>query len=220
MKKHYLVLAAFLACSMLLSAQDVTKFLGIPVDGFKPEMKRALMAKGFTYNSDLDCLEGEFNGTDVNVFIVTNNNKVYRIMLLDKYERDVSGIITRFNNLCYQFEHNIKYQKYDDESFYIPEGEDIDYKMLVDNKIYEAGFLQTPDSTKYDHDMIMNMLKNRYGGTFDVSDPKVYDGVKYFLYEENLMKNSVWFKINRNYGKYRIAMYYDNEYNKANGEDL
>lgn len=31
---------------------------------------------------------------------------------------------------------------------------------------------------------------------------------------------SVWFRICENYGEYYIAMYYDNEYNRANGEDL
>ena len=33
-------------------------------------------------------------------------------------------------------------------------------------------------------------------------------------------KRSVWFMIYNNYGKYRITMYYDNGYNRANGEDL
>jgi hypothetical protein len=33
-------------------------------------------------------------------------------------------------------------------------------------------------------------------------------------------KKSVWFRISEYYGKYYIVMYYDNEYNHANGEDL
>ena len=33
-------------------------------------------------------------------------------------------------------------------------------------------------------------------------------------------KKIVWFMINEEYGKYRIIMYYDNEYNHSNGEDL
>lgn len=57
--------------------KDVTKFLGIPVDGTKTEMIQKLKAKGFTYNQRLDCLEGEFNGREVKIFVVTNNNKVY-----------------------------------------------------------------------------------------------------------------------------------------------
>lgn len=33
-------------------------------------------------------------------------------------------------------------------------------------------------------------------------------------------KKSVWFIISGEYGKYYITMFYDNEYNRANGEDL
>ena len=71
--------------SMTAMAQknDVTKFLGIPVDGTKAEMKQKLVAKGFTYNAQNDYFEGEFNGRDVIVCIATNNNKVWRIMVKD-----------------------------------------------------------------------------------------------------------------------------------------
>lgn len=67
---------AIMAISM--SAQnDVTTFLGIPVDGFKSEMKQKLVSKGFVPKKvgTNEFLEGEFNGTDVHVYIATNNNK-------------------------------------------------------------------------------------------------------------------------------------------------
>ena len=88
--KKFLLIAVMMMTSVVLFAQnDVTKFLGIPVDGFKSEMIRKLKAKGFVSSSyDPEILEGEFNGTDVNVHIVTNNNKVYRIMLSDKTPTD------------------------------------------------------------------------------------------------------------------------------------
>ncbi len=38
---------------------------------------------------------------------------------------------------------------------------------------------------------------------------------------ERYSKKSVWFMINQvSYGEYSILMYYDNEYNRADGEDL
>lgn len=37
---------------------------------------------------------------------------------------------------------------------------------------------------------------------------------------EDGLKRSVWFKISEFNGRYYISMYYDNEYNRANGEDL
>lgn len=47
------------------------------------------------------------------------------------------------------------------------------------------------------------------------------------IYEEAAMyaldkatKKTVWFMISKNYGEYYITMFYDNEYNRANGEDL
>lgn len=59
--------------SITVNAQDVTKFLGIPVDGSKSEMIQKLKAKGFrelTYE-DETILEGEFNGHDVHVYVGT-----------------------------------------------------------------------------------------------------------------------------------------------------
>lgn len=37
---------------------------------------------------------------------------------------------------------------------------------------------------------------------------------------EIIMKKSVWFMISKYLGMYYITMFYDNEYNRANGEDL
>ena len=37
---------------------------------------------------------------------------------------------------------------------------------------------------------------------------------------EEASMRSVWFMIHSEYGKYRIVMFYDNEYNHAQGEDL
>ena len=72
---------------MILNAyaqQDITKFMGIPVDGSKSEMIKKLEKKGFKYDYRNDYLTGEFNGYNVEVHIFTNNNKVYRICLVDR----------------------------------------------------------------------------------------------------------------------------------------
>lgn len=59
--------------------QEVTKFLGIPVDGSKEEMIRKLKGKGFKPDPQgSEALVGQFNGTDVNVYVATNNDKVCR----------------------------------------------------------------------------------------------------------------------------------------------
>lgn len=46
--KRILSVAILLVISVSLFAQkDVTKFMGIPIDGFKPEMIQKLKEKGF-----------------------------------------------------------------------------------------------------------------------------------------------------------------------------
>ncbi len=107
MKKLLFILGLLLSSLTLCAQSDVTKFLGIPVDGFKPDMIRALKAKGFTSSMyDKDILEGEFNGSQVIIHTVTNNNKVYRIMVSDANSVGETAIKIRFNNLCDQFLNN------------------------------------------------------------------------------------------------------------------
>jgi hypothetical protein len=60
-----------LIVTLALHAQnDVTKILGIRVDGRKSEMIQKLKAKGYAISpNNKDVLVGEFNGTDVNIYI-------------------------------------------------------------------------------------------------------------------------------------------------------
>ena len=143
MKNLLTVVMLFVFSTALYAQKDVTKFLGIPVDGTKTAMIQKLKAKGFTPSTwDKNILEGEFNGFDVNVHIVTNNNKVWRIMLADKITQDETGIKIRFNELCRQFENNKKYKSMTDKEQTIPDDEDLSYEMTVNNKRYDAGFYQ------------------------------------------------------------------------------
>ena len=95
MKSLFLLLLVFVSLGAI-AQKDVTKFLGIPVDGTKSEMKNKLIAKGFTFNRQNDNLEGEFNGQQVQVFIGTNNNKVCRIMVCDANTCGEADIKIRF----------------------------------------------------------------------------------------------------------------------------
>lgn len=54
--------------------------------------------------------------------------------------------------------------------------------------------------------------------TEDIQQDLIKMGVEYMM--ELYSKKPVWFMISNNYGKYYITMFYDNEYNRANGEDL
>lgn len=199
--------------------QDVTKFLGIPVDGSKSEMIRKLKAKGYTSNPlDKDVLVGEFNGTDVNIHVVTNNNKVYRIMVCDVNNIDERAIQIRFNRLCEQFVNNSKYSSLPLEEYMIPDDEDISYEITVHKKRYEAVFYQKTDETfmaKQIEAAFPQYTKEQLANPSEELRTEMVNFVTQYI-----SKKAVWFMINERLGKYCITMYYDNEYNNANGEDL
>ena len=226
MKK--VIFSLVLCCiSIVSTAQtDVTKFLGIPVDGNKREMIRQLKSKGFTQSPYADgVLKGKFNGTDVNVHIATNNDKVCRIMVCDANTMDEANIRIRFNILCEQFKNNAKYCSLSEEDPKLKEDEDISYEMNVHNKRYEAIFYQLPDTTSANYNIeLQSLISSKYtkeqleNPSKEISQDIYTMATMYAL--EKTAKKPVWFMISEYYGKYYISMYYDNEYNRANGEDL
>lgn len=223
-----LIIVSLLLPIIMFAQKDVTTFLGIPVDGYKSEMRKKIIAKGFTPNKldGTEYFEGEFNGSDVHLYIGTNNNKVYRIMLCDVKTMNEADIINRFNNLVRQFEKNKRYISLLDQT--IPSGEDISYEMLVHNKVYEAIYYQSPDYDKVDTVALKNQIQQ---AVLDKYSQEELDNLSEEQKEEVLnsaigigfdliSKKPVWFRICENYGQYYITMFYDNEYNHADGEDL
>lgn len=222
--KNVLSFTLLLMFSIAIHAQqEVTKFLGIPVDGSKTEMKNKLKAKGFKEIPGTDALTGEFNGGQVGLFIYTNNNKVWRIAVVDAIGMGVRDTQIRFNSLCEQFANNPKYVYAQD--YQIPETEDVSYEITVHKKRYEANFYQvySSDSTSIQN-KIQPILQSKYteeqlkSPSEDILSEIKTLWTKYA--DEYIAKRHVWFMISEEYGKYRILMFYDNEYNHANGEEL
>lgn len=223
--KKLLLLAAVLMLSIVMNAQeDVTKFLGIPVDGTKSEMIKKLLKKGFERSVfDREVLTGEFNGMNVNIMVQTINNKVWRIIVSQNAALDEAMIKIRYNNLCDQFANNPNYDgTFPAEYYYIPEGEDISYEMSVNNKRYQAGFSQTNHasalkqakeklSAKYTWEQLENP-------TYDIK--REIDNLTLDLFEKSLANKTVWFTIHELYGDYSLTIYYENGYNAADGSDL
>ena len=225
MKK--LLLLVLCCISIVGMAQnDVTKFLGIPVDGNKSDMISKLKSKGFKQSPyDEDVLTGEFNGMDVNVYIGTNNNKVCRIMVCDVNSIDETNIKIRFNRLCDQFNNNSNYINLLDEDQKIKEHEDISYEMLVNKKRYEAVFYQLPDTSEASRiEEMQSLIYSKYSKeqlenpSEEITQDLIEMATMYAI--DKARKKPVWFVISELYGKYYITMLYDNEYNRANGEDL
>lgn len=221
MKKVLFAMALFALSASVYAQKDVTRFLGIPIDGSKSEVIRKLKTKGFESSPyDKEVLIGEFNGTYVNAYVFTNNDKVFRIALEDVYVKDEHDIVARFNRLCHQFERNKKYVCYAD--YTIPEGEDIEYEMRVNNKRYEAGYYQRlADTTAMFNEIKDLALKITNSGLeLDATEEQRHNWIENVIEEMPMLKRLVWFEIEEEHGGYRIIMYYDNKYNMANGEDL
>ena len=215
MKKLLSITMLLISSLFIYAQQDVTKFLGIPVDGSKSEMIQKLKAKGYTSSPlDKDVLVGEFNGADVNIHVVTNNNKVYRIMICDVNNIDERAIQIRFNRLCEQFVNNSKYSSWPLEEYMIPDDEDISYEITVHKKRYEAVFYQKTDETfmaKQIEAAFPQYTKEQLANPSEELRAEIVNFVTQYISKK---------AVNERLGKYCITMYYDNEYNNANGEDL
>lgn len=223
MKKIVSMIVLFMASVILFAQQDVTQFLGIPVDGTKSEMIEKLKAKGFQYNSTSGLLKGEFNGSPVYLSVVTNKNKVWRIMVKDAVPLSESRIKARYNKLCNQFINNKRYTAPNND-YYLSEKEDISEQILLYDKQYQAVFFQNPtDSTaftKYTQEKTLLEYTEEEFNSLTEEEKKSFSSDVLLEYISNKM---VWFTLcedKREYGKYIIIMFYDNEYNHANGEDL
>ena len=211
MKKAFLFLVMVLiTLSSLAQENNVIRFMGIPVDGKKSDMISALCQKGFEYDKTSDRLIGEFNGLPSFIIVSTNHNKVDRIIVGYGSSCDEPTIKNTYNELLQQFQSNGKY--YDLENKYLSRDEDISYGITVEKKQYDAAFLyRTPELEKALSEMNsvsvedadwMVQLKSKTSKVFQVAT------------------GMVWFKIVEDYGRYSLAIYYENLINRPHGEDL
>ena len=218
-----LAISIVLSTTSILNRQkDVTRFLEIPIDGEKLEVVNKLKEKGFVPCQGDDILEGKFKGSDVYLYIATNDkDKVCRIIVRDKNFVGEEEIKERFNTLCNKFKYSSHYISF--MNYNIPKGENISYEMSENKKKYRAIFFQTLQ--KSDILKIDSEIKSK------ISEICVEKGERTILEKECnkffikyllglLLKKSVKIAISESNGQYCITMYYDNVYNQTNGEDL
>lgn len=227
MKKIILMMMVMMVSfASIAQNKDVTRFLGIPVDGTVASMKQKLKAKGFKqspYNKNQ--LVGRFNGNDVYVHILENKGKVWRISVGDKNFTDEINVRIRFNNLCRQFDNNGKYIPIQNvEDYMIPDDTDVSYEMAVNKKRFEAAFFQLPSDTTLMQKTVDNIVQKKYTPE-QIKNPteeivKDVEAIANNVMYDILSKRSVWFVINENFGCYSIMIHYENRYNYADGGDL
>ena len=223
MRKLILLTFLFIYSISLIARNDITKFLGIPIDGTKSEMIKKLKDKGFKVSfQDRDALKGEFNGEEVKLYIVTDNNKVWRICVFDELTRDEVQIKIRYNKLCSQFENNDNYLSgiLNDTTYTILEDEDISYNITVNKKQYSATYLQKIDKEfqNWYYPKFLE-LKNKEIDQLTEEEMEILFS-EISRMSDNLINKIVWFTIDKDNSGYKILMYYDNLYNRSNGEDL
>lgn len=201
---------------------DMTTFLGIPVDGTVSSMKQKLIAKGFKQDSNM--LSGQFNGQDVCLAFAANKGKVWRVAVINKTPVSEAQIRLQFNALVRQFKNSAKYDNVEEYDPAIDESEDINYEMSMNHKEYEANFYQKSriegDSIKWKEQLKLSLLKEVPNATVENIEASWKVMFEFGKLIGKISKH-VWFKIHRNYyNSYNILIFYDNEYNKPNGEDL
>lgn len=236
------------AIKNLYESDFTPQFMGIPVDGTKADMIDAIKAKGFKYDQEYGFFTGDFNGKSVRVFIHTNHDVVDRIMVAYPSMSE-SQIKTEYNSLLRQFQRNAKYiELFENEP--IPESEDVSYEMTVHHKDYQSAFLYLPSTisipalAKATKELLvaikngeeiegleelapdldaLNEIKDAKDDEWDafmnLSKEDWEDAVKFIFFGQE-RPNSIWFSINEYLGDYTIDIFYDNEANRPNGEDL
>lgn len=222
-----LIFKLLLISGSVQAQQDVTKFMGIPVDGDKASMVRALRGKGFVpSSSNSNILTGEFNGKKVSVHVVTNNNRVCRILVADIVGVNESDIRVNFNKLYQQFKSNKNYISASRADITISDEENILVEMMLKKKRYEAAFYQLSgpqDSVRLAKELRAYLGEKYTNEQLDNPSPETKEAMLNdylaFMMKRYSMK-SVWFMISELDGEYYINLFYDNEYNRANGDDL
>ena len=147
MKRLFTILLSLMLTVTLLAQNDVTTFLGIPVDGSKAEFIQKLMDKGFVMDYKLDMLTGKFNGRDSYINISENNGKVWRVSVIDKTSKDETQIKIDFNYLTALFRQDGKYIGHDDNRM-LDESDHISYDVRIRHKQYQNVFYQKDISDK------------------------------------------------------------------------
>lgn len=79
-------------------------------------------------------------------------------------------------------------------------------------KYFSPGDQTIPEDEDISYEMSVNA--KTYQAAFLQTNPNDAIG------SDDMINRQVWFMIIESYGEYRIAMYYDNEYNRADGSDL
>ena len=196
--RKFLTLLAMIAISASVFAQkEVTQFMGIPVDGSPTEMIKKLKAKGFTTDEDVmrDVKQGliDLDGPEV---LTGRFNGEYVRLYLNVGTNNVWRISLVDKNSRDETQIKIRFntlvRQFENNDKYVPY---VDEQTIADDE--DISYQMTVNKKQYQ----AGFVQKGEDGTVDE-------------------KRFVWFTIGEGYKGYVIYMFYDNEYNQADGSDL
>ena len=221
LKRSFVLTVMFLMITVTaIGKVEITRFLGIPVDGPKDEMVMNLKAKGYTYNSDEDYFTGYYFGHPVYLFIQTNNEKVSRIILYDVIQRNEEEIKYRFNDIYTQFITSDRYERMNKRDKSLTADYDLAYEMKFHKYLHKAVFKQVKavETDEYikracapavtEHEIDFEALAD----DFREHRRRMYARALGHAnrHDENSFPSQVWFVISERFGKFGMVLMYDN----------
>ena len=182
----------------VFAQKEVRKFMGIPVDGSPTEMIEKLKAKGFKTEEGFrrDVTVGLIDWDGPEVLTGRFNGEKVRVFLgveKNKVWRIYLSDKDSRDETQIKIRFNTLVRQFEGNGKYVPYG--VDEQTIADDE---------------DISYQMTVNKKQYKAIFA---QKGEDGTV----DE---KRFVWFTIIQRSEGYYIAMFYDNEYNKADGSDL
>lgn len=109
--KNLLLTLFFVLFPVTLMAQEHMKFMGISINGTELQFETKMKAKGFVrklrINENVLEMTGRFAGSKVEVYIVSTNNLVWKILVDYPEEFSFSSLTSSYNDMIEQFK--IKY---------------------------------------------------------------------------------------------------------------
>lgn len=124
------------------SAQDIISFPGIRTGCGREETVLHLMSQGFTpkEHGRTFYLEGKIDGRKMNVYVVTAEDRVSRIVASEARTTSAARARKRFNDLVRTFDGSDEYSAATGAVQTIPENEAIERLMAEKGVIYQAAF--------------------------------------------------------------------------------
>lgn len=111
--KHFILSALMLlvSCTIMAQEQEHLKFMGVPITGTEKAFIAEMKAKGFTrkhrVSADVYIMSGRFAGQDADIWILSDNKIVGRIIVDFPQEFSFPTLESTYNDMIAQFK--IKY---------------------------------------------------------------------------------------------------------------